>query len=112
MVGRGNSLNHSSRKGLAIMERTVLSINDKNRTIYFKNRELRTPVKIDITGQRLNDIHIAIRLAGITDYTITTTPVEKEPVVDIPLKVEKDVIVEELDTDSEPKSFLERLVKE
>lgn len=95
------------------MERTVLSIKEKNRKIYFKNRELRTPVTIDITDQRLNDVYLAIRLAGITDYVIETTPVEKEPVVDIPFKVdEKNVIVEELDSDSEPKSLLESLAKE
>lgn len=94
------------------MERKVLSIKERNRTLHFKNRELRTPVDIDITGQKLNSINIALRLAGITDYEVKTISEKEESTVNIPKEIEQDVIIEELDDPDEDISLLEKLSNE
>ena len=94
------------------MERTIVRIFDRNKKINFKNREIRTPVNIEVTEKELRILHTSLRLAGINDFKVETVIDNKHTIIDKPILIEEDkkVIIEELD--EEPKTLLERLGQE
>lgn len=91
------------------MERTILRIFDKNKKIHFKNREIRTPVNIEVTEKELRNLHTSLRLAGITNFKVETIIDNKHTIIDNPILIEEEkrVIIEDLD--EEPKTLLEKL---
>lgn len=94
------------------MERTILRILEPNKTIYYKNRQVRTPVNIEVTEKELKGLYTSLRLAGITKFKVETVIDDKHTIIDHPILVEEDkkVVIEDLD--EEPKTLLERLAKE
>lgn len=87
----------------------LLNITTTNKKFVFKNREIRTPVTIEATAGELKYLLIAIKAAGVTDFTIDKITKKVETVIEEAIKVEeeKEVIIEEID--AEPKSILQKL---
>jgi len=94
------------------MERILLRILEPNKTIFYKNRQVRTPVNIEITEKELKGLYTSLRLAGITKFNVETIIGDNHTIIDQPILVEEDkkVVVEDLD--EEPKTLLEKLAKE
>jgi len=87
----------------------LLKITTTNKKFVFKNREIRTPVTIEATDDELKYLLIAIKAAGVTDFTINKLNKTFETKIEQPIEVEeeKEVIIEEID--SESKSILQKL---
>ena len=87
----------------------LLKITTTNKKFVFKNREIRTPVTIEATDDELKYLLIAIKAAGVTDFTINKLNKKIEIIIEESIGVEekKEVIIEEID--SEPKSILQKL---
>lgn len=87
----------------------LLKITTTNKMFVFKNREVRTPVTIEATAGELKYLLIAIKAAGVTDFTIDKITKKIETVIEESIEVEeeKEVIIEEID--AEPKSILQKL---
>ena len=91
-----------------------LIIKDKNKTIYYKNRKVRTPVIIEVTDQELRNIKPVLKIADIRDIEIINPnkQAKDDGVVEIPEA--KEVVIEELEdvvSCEEPKTILEKLMK-
>lgn len=95
------------------MKKLVI-VNEKNKKFHFRNREVRTPVEIEVTDQELKTLTIAFKMADIQTYTIKSKEKTKktDPIIDLE---NKEVLIEELDledTEEEKKSILEKLMME
>ena len=90
----------------------LLKITTTNQKFVFKNREIRTPATIEATDDELKYLLIAIKAAGVTDFTINKLNKTFETTIEQPIEIEeeKEVIIEEID--SEPKSILQKLGSE
>ena len=89
-----------------------LIIRDTNKIIYFKNRQVRTPVTLKVTDNDLKTLHIALRMADIRDFEVTTedpNSIEKENIF---IEENKEVMVEDLEVEEEkPSTILEELMR-
>ncbi|MFW9871515.1 MAG: hypothetical protein ACFFG0_00225 [Candidatus Thorarchaeota archaeon] len=90
-----------------------LNILDTNKIIYFKNREVRTPVTIEVTDDELKKLHIALRMADVQNFTITENKVDtKKEDITIIIDESKDIVIEELEeVEKEPSTILEELMR-
>lgn len=81
------------------MEKRILKIRDRSKKIYFNNREIRTPVEIDVSEQNIKELELKMRIVGITDYEIETIVEDGKAVVTTPIEIKENdnVVVEELD---------------
>ena len=92
----------------------VVIVNEKNKKFRFKNREIRTPVRLKVTDQELKSLAVIFKMADIQTYTIKTQEESKkfDPVIELE---NKEVLIEELDledSEEERKSILEKLMIE
>ncbi len=100
-----------------------VNLNDPGRLIFLKNREVRTPVEVEVRESELDYIKLKIRAHGIIDYSISSVnngvsildlnfandKEMEEPLVEGP-QVEE---LEELEEyGREPKTLLEKLSQE
>ena len=84
----------------------ILIINDVGKTIYFKNRELRTPVTIEVTNEELIQLEIILKMVNVRDYSIKTKTYESKIEY-----INKKIIIEELNIKKEdPKTILNKLI--
>ena len=94
------------------MKKTVI-INEIGKLIYFKNKELRTPVTIDVTDKELIQLKITLKMTGINNYSIEMKTYKPK------IEYNKQIIIEELNTNTEPiikkedpKTILNKLINE
>jgi hypothetical protein len=93
----------------------ILKIKDRNRTIYFRNRKVRTPCTIEVTDKEIENLRLTLKMTDIQKYSVQTVE-DKE---DIPTTYlgDEEVVIEELDfesdeviSDEKPKTILEKLM--
>lgn len=91
----------------------LLKIKTPNKVFNFKQKQVRTPAIVEATDGELKFLLVAMKAAGVTDYTINEKKETLETSIEDPIEVEeeKEVIIEELD-DLEPESMLEKLASE
>lgn len=97
------------------MNKILLKIKEKNKVIYFRNRNIRTPVMIELTRNEIKKANLALKIADINDYIYEEKEVEKKirtSEIRELVKLDKDVLVEEIELCEEPKSILEKLLKD
>lgn len=86
-----------------------------NKTIYFKNRKLRTPVTLEVTDSDLKSLEVVFKMADIQDFEIVikNPGTKKQPEVEIfDFDEDKEIIIEELELEKqEPKTILEKLMR-
>jgi len=88
----------------------VLIIEDKAKSIIFKNRKVRTPVKLIVSDSELKALKVKMKMAAIQNWKVgAIKKEEKSEIIDYDYEEPKEVIVEELET--EPKTTLEKLMK-
>jgi hypothetical protein len=92
----------------------IVVINEKSKRFYFKNREVRTPVELEVTDQELKSLAIVFKMADIQKYIIKTQekPQKSNPLIEFE---NTEVLIEELDledSEEEQKSILEKLMIE
>lgn len=90
----------------------LLKIKTPNKKFVFKNREIRTPVTIEATADEFKYLLIAIKAAGVTDFTIDKLNKKNDIVKGsieglIEIEEEKEVVIEEIDLESQ--SILQKL---
>lgn len=92
-----------------------VNINDPGRLIFFRNREVRTPVEVEVLESELDYIKLKIRANGIVDYSISLVNNEVS-MLDLSFENDKEMeepLVEELEEcNQEPKTLLEKLSQE
>ena len=99
------------------MKKKLLKLKTPNKKFNFKSREIRTPVNIEANNAELRFLLVAIKAAGVTDFSIVD-PEEVKDVTDAlaenTIEHIEDVIIEELGEpdESEPKTLLEKLANE
>ena len=98
------------------MERKYkVNLNDPGRLIFLKNREVRTPVEVEVRESELDYIKLKIRTNGIVDYSISLVK-DEVSMLDLSFENDKEMeepLVEELEECSqEPKTLLEKLSQE
>ena len=98
----------------------LLDIKARGAELIFRNRVVRTPVKIEVTDNEFKLLEVQLRRHGINDYSYGPLPVKEieEPGLgtwgdeaEIEIDAEEDLeepALEELE-DVEPKTLLERL---
>jgi hypothetical protein len=88
----------------------VLIIEDKAKSIIFKNRKVRTPVELIVSDSELKALKVKMKMADIQNWKVgVIKKEEKSEIIDYDYEEPKEVIVEELET--EPKTTLEKLMK-
>ena len=83
----------------------IVIINYIGKIIYFKNRELRSPVTIEVTEKELTHLKIVLKMSDIRNYSIEMKIYKPK------IEYEKQIIIEELNTKKEdPKTILNKLI--
>lgn len=91
----------------------ILTIKDRNKTLYFKNRKVRTPCTIEVTDKEIAQLQPTLKMLDIQKYSVKSMSKEGEEksVVDVNTK---EVVIEELDfessKDESSKTILEKLM--
>jgi len=98
------------------MSRKVYEVrlNDPGKLIVFRNRVVRTPVKLRVLELELKGVKLSIRSNSIRNYSINLVTEEiEERVVLYPkdLIIVKEPLIEEL-KDSKPGTILEKLLED
>ena len=75
----------------------ILEIKDRGKTIFFRNRELRTPVTLTISDIELKALQNRMRMLDIQDWKVKDVPKDTIQIVEDDLIETDDVKVEELD---------------
>ncbi len=78
--------------------KNIVIINDVGKTIYFKNREIRTPVTIEVTKKELQQLKCNLKMVNVRDYSIEIK--SNEPKIEY---INKQIVIEELNIKEEPK---------
>ena len=93
-----------------------LIIKDRNKTIYFKNRKVRSPCILEVTDRELESLRLTLIMTGIQHYSI------EDKSVDVINSKNEEIIIEELNftdsnsnsnkkyEDEEPKTILDNLM--
>ena len=96
------------------MKKYEIKINDLNRIIFFKNREVRTPTIIEVYEPDLESVKSSLRMKKISYYVVN----EKIDFINIDeiqelVFVDKEKIIEELEeiNNDKPKTILDKLVE-
>lgn len=90
-----------------------LIIKDRSKIIYIKNRKVRTPCILDVTDREIVKIRLALKMAGIENYSVEPIPKnDDDDEIKIYMSDNKEVNIEELDFESndESKTILEKLM--
>lgn len=89
-----------------------LIIKDRNKTIYFKNRKVRTPCTLEVTDREFERLQLSLKMADIQHYSVED--INKDIDLDKLLDLDnKEVIIEELEFESDnekTKTILEKLM--
>jgi len=89
-----------------------LKIEDRNKLLYFKNREVRTPVVLQITDEDIKELDVILRMADIQKFEVLLEDELKiEKYDDIEVKKNREVIIEELILKEGPSTILEELMR-
>lgn len=88
-----------------------LVIEDSAKFINFKNRKVRTPVTLIVDDSELKALTIHMRMADVKKWRVEELKDEQTEVIDYDYAETKEVIIEELE-DEEPKTILEKLMKD
>jgi len=88
----------------------ILVIEDRAKTITFRNRKVRTPVTLTVSERDLKALQIHMKMADIRQWRVENIPEKGTEVIDYDYAEPKEVIIEELE--AEPKTILEKLMKD
>jgi hypothetical protein len=94
------------------MKKTVI-IEDKAKSIFFKNRTIRTPVVIKVTDDEMKYLKMAMKTADIQNWkceVVRECDIEEEIQVSYDQTNSKSAVIEELE--AEPSTILETLVRD
>lgn len=72
-----------------------IKINDRNKTIRYNNRKVRTPCEHEVARKDLTLFKMAMKMAGVQDYYIINPDLQEIKQVEI--NPNKEVVIEELD---------------
>lgn len=89
-----------------------LIIRDRSKTIYFKNRKVRTPCTLEITNKEFIKLRLSLKMADIQDYELVSfiKKSEKETDANV-LDNDKEVVIEEIDFDNnKTETILDKLM--
>lgn len=88
-------------------------INDPGRLLVFRNRAVRTPVKLRVSELELKGVELSIRISGITNYSINLVPEEtgEKLVLHSEDLIIEEPLIEELE-ESNPRAILEELLED
>lgn len=89
-------------------KRFVVKISDLGRVIVFKNREVRTPVELEVPESQLAEIKAKVRANGISNYSISLARDKSEEEFTIPEIDDEEEPLEE--QEEKPKSLLEEFL--
>ena len=90
-----------------------LVIKDRGKTIYFKNRKVRTPCTLEVTDKEIIKLQISLKMADIQHYSVKLLNKDEEfkQIIDF---TDHEVVIEELDWDPDKneksKTILEKLM--
>jgi transcriptional regulator NrdR family protein len=90
----------------------ILIIEDSARTITFNNRKVRTPVTLTVTDCDLKALKVQMKMADIHNWKVKVLSEKDNEVIDYDYAEPQEVIIEELEFESEPKTTLEKLMKD
>jgi len=92
--------------------RKILTIEDKAKSINFRNRKVRTPVTLIVSDSELKSLEIQMRMVDITNWNVKhISKLEETEVIDYDYAESSEVVIEELEAE-EPKTTLEKLLKD
>jgi len=93
----------------------ILTIKDRNRTIYFRNRKVRTPCTIEVTDKEIVNLQLTLKMTDIQHYSVQS--VESRENIPLTYIGDEQVVIEEIDfesdeedTNEKPKTILEKLM--
>jgi len=92
-----------------------LIIKDRNKMIRFRNRQVRTPVILEVTDAEISNLKIALKMADIHNYSVQIIPLKGNKYKAVLDLEDVEVVIEELDLNSdslEPDTILEKLMKD
>lgn len=97
------------------MSRKVYEVilNDPGRLLVFRNRVVRTPVKLRVLELELKSVELSIRTSGIMNYSINLVPEETEEKLVLHSEdlIIEEPLIEELE-ESKPRTILEELLED
>lgn len=90
----------------------LLIIKDRNKTVYIRNRKVRTPCTVEVTDKEIVNLKKILKMTGIEHFSVKSLDI-KEDAISFDFK-DKEVVIEELDVVNEesekPKTILEKLM--
>jgi len=97
------------------MRKLIIEIKEPSRSIMYKGRKVRSPVKFEIFENELVLLEGQLRQMSIKDYSVTPfkETTEDESFKEIVFHTDDEVIIEDLCEEvEEPKSILDKLIKD
>lgn len=92
-----------------------IKITQPNKIIYFKNREVRTPVTLEVTDSDLKNLEVIFKIVDIQDFEvlIKKPKIKSQPEVEIfNFDENEETVIEELELEEqEPITILEKLMR-
>lgn len=97
------------------MRKLRVEVKDRNKSINYKGRSVRSPVTFEIKENELKLLEGQLRLSGVSNYKIEESkPKAEEDTFDkVRLQTDEEIIIEDLCEEvDEPKTILERLIRD
>lgn len=88
----------------------LLVIKDRNKTLYIKNRKVRTPCTIEVTDKEIENLRLTLKMTDVQNYSIHPLSMKEDKTIFE--STDKEVVIEELESIDldKPKSILEKLM--
>jgi len=96
------------------MRKLVVEIKTPSKKITYKNRVVRSPVKFEIFENELELLEGQLRQMCVEDYSVRPLKVttEDDSFDEVLLQKDDEVLIEDLCEEIEPKSILDKLIKD
>jgi len=95
------------------MKKYKVRVDMPGKVIFFRNKKIRTPFDLELDHSDITLFKFAMNSSGISDYIIEDNKKDDETTWESIIVVEdKDVVIEDLYIEEEPKTILEKLLRD